>query len=140
MADRDVRRDWPRTALLFLILCLLLTACERDTVLVIEETHPIKFVMSGSGTLGSLRVVGPKRQREALGETASIYWMIQPEGDADPQAIASLSPIIYGKAPQGYRQVYPEQGEVPPLVEGEKYFVDVSTNAANGVRETFLVK
>jgi len=126
--------------ILLLTLSLTTIACEVDTRLVIEQTNTIKFVLSGSGTLGSLRVVGPNRQREAYGEDASVYWMIKPKPEQDPEWIGTLSPVIYGKLPPGYVQVYPEQGEAPPLIENETYFVDVSTNDANGVRRNFTVQ
>lgn len=126
--------------ILLLTLSLTTMACERDTRLVIEQTDTVKFLLSGSGTLGSLRVVGPSRQREAYGEDASVYWMIRPKPEMDPERIETLSPITYGKVPPGYMQVYPEQGEAPPLVEKETYFVDISTNGANGVRRNFSVQ
>jgi len=124
-----------------LLLTLLTIACiERDTKLTIKGKNPPSFVMSGSGTLGSLRVLGPSRQREVYGEDASVYWMIKPEPEADPKAVETLSPITYGRVPPGYVQVYPEQGEAPPLVERETYFIDISTNGANGVRMNFTLQ
>lgn len=125
--------------ILLLTLPLITVACERDTTLAIEGIDAPRFVLSGSGTLGSLRVVGPLRQREAQGEDASVYWMIKPAPDVGPKHLETLSPITYGKVPQGYVQVYPEQGEAQPLVEGVRYFIDVSTNGANGVRRNFTL-
>ena len=125
--------------ILLLALPLITVACERDTTLAIQGSNTPKFVLSGSGTLGSLRVVGPLRQREAQGEDASVYWMIKPAPEMGPERIETLSPITYGKVPPGYVQVYPEQVEAPPLVEGVRYFIDVSTNGANGVRRNFTL-
>jgi hypothetical protein len=131
---------YPLEAVLLLVFSLLTMACERDTQLTIETSDPPKFIMSGSGTLGSLRIVGPKRQRETFGEDASVYWMIKPEPEGDPENVEALSPITYGRVPPGYIQVYPEQGtNAPALVEGQKYFIDISTNAANGVRRSFVL-
>src|SRR5258708_23818953 len=107
-------------------LCLLLpviAACERDTKLTIKGGNPPTFVMSGSGSLGTLRVRGPKKQREAEGEDASIYWLIKTKEDYG-RYIEDLGPVIYGIVPKGYVQVYPEKGEAaPPLVEGDKYYL-----------------
>lgn len=64
---------------------------------------------------------------------------IKPAPEADPERIETLSAITYGKVPPGYVQVYPEQGEAPLLVEGKSYFIDVSTNGANGVRRNFTI-
>ncbi len=50
------------------------------------------------------------------------------------QTVSSLSPIVYGKLPRGYLQVYPEQGEAPELEENVTYFIEVETMNANGAR------
>ena len=62
-----------------------------------------------------------------------------PAPEADLERIETQSPIIYGKVPPGYVQVYPELGEAPLLVESKSYFIDVSTNGSNGVRKNFTL-
>lgn len=124
------------------ILCLLLTginvACERDTRLTIKGGNPPTFAMSGSGSLGTLRVRGPKKQRDAEGEDASIYWLIKTKEDYG-RYIEDLGSITYGIVPKGYVQVYPEKGEAPALVEGESYFVQALTVDANGAAAHFTI-
>ena len=122
---------------LLLLIGLLGSACERDTTLEIVSGEPLKFILRGSGSLGRLRIRGPKQQREG-GENASIYWAIEPK-DHD-RNVEDLSPIVYGQVPKSYVQVYPEQGEAPPLVDGERYYINVDTNDANGVREYFVIR
>jgi hypothetical protein len=123
-------------------LCLLLTgisvACERDTRLTIKGGNPPTFVMSGSGSLGTFRVRGPKKQREAEGEDASIYWQIKTKEDYG-RYIEDLGPITYGIVPKGYVQVYPEKGEAPQLVEGESYYVQALMVDANGTAKHFAI-
>lgn len=124
-----------------MLITLFSTACERDTKLIIEAGNPPRFVMSGSGTLGSLRIRGPKKQREVGGEDASIYWAIEPKDDDSDRNVERLGPITYGKVPDGYIQIYPEQGQaVPPLVEGERYNIRIATNNANGVDKFFVIR
>ncbi len=108
--------------------------------LAVEGNNPPQFKMSGSGKLGSLRVIGPKKQREIVGWDASAYWVIVPEnGYLEGEAIENFSPITYNKIPRGYVQKYPEQGEAPPLVEGEIYHVHAGTlNASGGTKRFFI--
>ena len=115
-----------------LVVTGLFFGCERDTKLSFKGSNPPKFLMTGSGTLSFIRVGGPNRQREAEGEEAYLYWMIKSRKDED-RPIEQLSPLTYGEIPDGYDQRYPEHGYPPPLIEGERYLVQISTLDANGV-------
>lgn len=115
-------------------------ACERDTKLKVEDGNPPKFAMTGNGTLTAIRVRGPHKQREAKGEALYLYWVIEIDGREDPADVETLSPVIYGKVPDGYKQVYPERGDAPPLVEGEHYYVRVVTSNANGDDGYFMLR
>lgn len=55
------------------------------------------------------------------------------------QTVSRLSPIIYGKLPKGYIQVYPEQGEAPELDENVTYLIEVETMNANGASGYFKI-
>jgi hypothetical protein len=88
--------------------------------------------MSGSGTLVTLRIRSPQRQREADGEAASLYWVIEASKGMD-QPVVELSPLVYGEVPDGYIQRYPEHGKAPNLLEGERYFVQIYTFDAPGI-------
>jgi hypothetical protein len=114
-------------------------ACERNTVLKIEGGNPPKFVMSGNGILGGLMVRGPKKQREAEGEDALIYWRIRNLRD-EAVRVEEIGAIIYGTVPEGYRQIYPENGTAPPLIDGEKYYIRVDTSEANGAQKYFTLQ
>jgi hypothetical protein len=114
-------------------------ACERHTTLRIEGGNPPKFVLSGNGTLGAIRVRGPEKQREAEGEDAFLYWVIRNAKDKD-QGIEKLSPVTYGNVPDGYIQIYPESGMAPPLIEGERYNIRVVTFDANGADKYFVIR
>jgi hypothetical protein len=127
-------------AIPLLIYAFLYFISERHTKLNVLGGNPPQFQMSGSGTLGALRITGHKKQREAVGPDAVTYWMIEPEnGYAKGEAIEILSPITYGKIPRGYVQTYPEQGEAPSLVEGEIYTIHAETfNANHGIKRFFM--
>jgi hypothetical protein len=114
-------------------------ACERDTKLRIEGNNPPIFVLSGNGMLGTIRVRGPEKQRDAEGEDDFLYWVIVNLEDQE-QSVESLGPVTYGKVPKGYKQVYPENGEAPPLLEGERYNIRIATANANGVDKYFIIR
>src|SRR5689334_11947067 len=94
-----------RISFLFIIAALALS-CEIDTKLKVTGGNPPVFEMTGNGLLTSIRVRGHKRQREALGENASIYWEIDSTGEG--RTVGRLGEISYGKVPDGYEQKYPE--------------------------------
>lgn len=123
------RRSRYALSVLFVMTGLFL-GCERDTKLVFKESNPPKFVMTGSGTLISIRISGPEKQRESEGEEAYLYWVIESRKDED-RPIERLSPLAYGEVPDGYEQRYPAHGHPPPLIEGERYLVHIETFGAN---------
>ena len=123
-----------------LILCaaVMLCGCERDTKLKIEGGNPPQFQMSGSGWLGRLVVRGHKTLRKIDGPDASTYWYL--ESGAEPNGVSKLSPIVYGKIPEGCLQKYPESGVAPVLSENEIYYVQVDTTNANGTSKYFIIQ
>lgn len=112
-------------SVLFIVTAFFL-GCERETKLSLKGSNPPKFVMTGSGTLSSMRIGGPNKQREAEGEEAYLYWLIESRKDAD-RPIERLSPITYGDVPDDYDQTYPKKGPPPPLIEGDRYLIHIET-------------
>jgi hypothetical protein len=97
--------------------------------------------MTGSGVVTAVRVGGPRKRREAKGEDASLYWMIETTGRGNSDhRVESLSPMTYGILPEGFEQIYPEGGKAPELVEGEKYYVQIVTSGANGDSKDFIIR
>ena len=120
-----------------IIATLLMSACEVPTTLEIKDGNPPTFVMSGSARFDGIRVTGPK-MREAEGEEQYVVWQIKGLSEG-LKGVRSIGPITYGKVPLGYEQIYPENGEAPPLVEGERYFVRVKTTGAKGAERYFSI-
>jgi len=73
-----------------------------------------------------MRIGGPNKQRDAEGEEAYLYWLIESRKDAD-RPIERLSPITYGEVPDDYDQTYPKKGPPPPLIEGDRYLIHIET-------------
>ena len=53
--------------------------------------------MSGSGSLGNIRIRGPEKQREAEGEDAFLYWVMVNREDEE-QNVERLGFVTYGKS------------------------------------------
>jgi hypothetical protein len=123
-----------------LIKCTVLTlalvstiSCfgERDTRLSIEGGNPPRFTMYGSGKLDTLRVGGPKKQREGRAEDPYLYWVIAFKSAGSERYVESLGPITYGEVPSGYVQVFPRPDEsLPVLSEDELYNLNAVTMTA----------
>jgi hypothetical protein len=129
----------PRYPGAFLLFAFCMGAsCERHTKLTIEGGNPPKFVMSGNGILTAVRVGGPEVQRDAEGEARFLHWVV--EIKSGRRRVEELSPLTYGVVPEGFQQIYPENGEAPRLVEGERYNVRVVTSQANGDSKSFVIR
>jgi hypothetical protein len=114
-------------------------ACEVDSGVTMNSDNPPTFFVSGSGRLDMLKIHGPK-VREAEGDAAFVAWEITPKGGRfNGTQLWSLRSVTYGQVPDGYKQVYPEQGEAPALVEGYKYHAFFDTTGANGAHKYFTL-
>src|SRR5690349_7011689 len=97
---------------LMLVLTTILNSQEIDTKLIMEGGNPPKILMSGNGTLSRLVIRGHKTIRKIEGPDSSAVWYIK-INYVQGQLVSKLSPILYGKMPKGYIQIYPEKGEAP---------------------------
>lgn len=124
-----------------LLLSLLYLGRERPTELTFEDGNPPKFKMRGSGDLEELRFRGWHKQREALGEEAFLYWVIEPHARATRRSVEGIDTITYGQVPKGYVQVYPEDGSPPPVLnEKESYTIRLETANAPGAVKRFKIR
>jgi hypothetical protein len=131
------------TARIFRLIPLILVvafslSCEIDTKLNVAGGNPPVFHMSGNGFLTSIRVRGDERQREVQGEDQYLYWVIEVK-EHGGSSVEKIGSVTYGKVPEGYKQIYPETGEAPPIVEGLHYYVRVVTSEANGADGYFML-
>jgi hypothetical protein len=125
----------PLLSLVLLCATLLADNClaERDTEISVEGGTLPRFIMKGSGKLVSLRVGGPRKQREGVADEPYIYWKIEIKENGSARHVEGLGSITYGAVPEGYIQAYPNPGMSPlPLVESERYSVRAITMNANG--------
>ena len=115
-------------------------SCEVDTKLRVEGGNPPDIAMSGNGTLSRLVIRGYKTLRRIDGPDSSAVWYIEIVDYEQGKLVSRLSPIAYGKTPNGYIQVYPEQGEAVLLEENVAYFIQVETWNANGASGFFIIR
>jgi hypothetical protein len=127
--------------LLSVFVLLILASCERATKVTLAGGNPPGFVLSGSGELGDLRIYGPK-QREVSSDLSFVIWEIEPiDGFLNGKLIEDIGSIKYGVVPQGYKQIYPENGATAPaLVVGEKYQYWFQTINAPQARSYFEIR
>ena len=124
---------------LIIFLVSFSISCEIDTKLWISGGNPPAFIMSGNGVLTSIRVRGHQRQREAQGEDQYLHWVIEVKDDGGT-SVGRIGSVTYGKVPEGYKQIYPEKGEAPAIIEGQHYYVRIVTSNANGADGYFMVQ
>lgn len=128
---------------LLLTLAILFSACERRTIAKLEGDTVPRFVLSGSGRLGTVLIFAPEQEHLAESDPANdtyAIWEIQPEkeGEAGAAPVEAIKVITYGVVPPGYRQIKPRTGMPPPLEAGKRYrywFVTVNAPHAAGYFE-----
>jgi hypothetical protein len=126
---------------------LWLTGCRQHTSLVIETGNPLRFVVSGPGTMTNFQVTGPDLEREPnrQGEgdrltLLKVYWEVASSGGTD-RSLDKIGPITYGKVPEGFVQIQPPNGvPPPPLVERDLYNVRFSVNDGDGINRFFAIR
>ncbi len=122
--------------LLFPLLSVALSSCERRTEVKIEGGNPPIFKLVGSGRLDEVLVFAPEQEQiqDPFDDTHAI-WDIEPEkaGEDGKALVEDLHAITYGVVPRGYKQIKPKAGAAPPLVPGKRYkYWFVTVNAPWG--------
>ena len=126
---------------------LSLISCQRRTSVVIEASNPLRFVVSGPGTLTNLQLSGPDLEREPNrqgdGERLTllkVYWeLAQHEGQE--RSLDQIGQITYGTVPEGFIQVQPVSGTPPPqLVERDLYNITLSVKDGHGINNFFTIR
>jgi len=137
-------------AVIFLVVLATsfsLTSCQRRTSLIIETGNPLRFVVSGPGTLTSLQVSGPDLDREPNREgqgdrltLLKVYWELAPR-EGENRSLDQVGPITYGKVPEGFVQVQPPTDLSPPtLVERDLYNIRLFVKDDDGINRFFALR
>lgn len=130
-----------------ILLTLLATSCQRRTSVVIEAGNPLRFVVSGPGTVTNLQVTGPDLEREPHQGDGSrlpllkVYWELSSSHKGQYRSLDQVGAIAYGKVPEGFVQVQPSSAASPqPIVEGDLYNIRICVNDGDGVNRFFTLR
>ena len=121
---------------------LTVSSCERRTGVRLEGGVPPRFLLSGSGRLGTVIFYAPEQERIAdtdPNDKTYAIWEIEPEmkGEGAAVPVEGLR-LSYGELLPGYVQVRPQKGAPPTLSPGKRYrywFVTINAPGASGYFE-----
>ena len=131
-------------SILILTVAVALVSCVYRPSVVIKQGDPQQFIISAEGILDVFSVRGPVSRCSAEWNQERLprietYWEIAPLTDFDVSQFRKRGPIIYGKVPEGFRQVTPVSGSPPPICEGGPYSVQLTIRDGGGVNMLFAV-
>lgn len=119
-----------------LMILVTLTGCERSMTVTMDGANPPTFELSGSGRLIFFGVSEVPQGRPSKLDDPKM-WEIRP---TEENLISKLPVITYGVVPVGFRQITPNAGVPPPLVEGKVYKAGGPAFNANGGTIRFTIK
>ena len=148
----------------FLLIITTVNGCgyEEDTDSIVSGENPPIIEFNGTGALAQLFVSGPFTLEQLKGEYKitrgegsiiaeqakeldNIYgdkhyslWQLDPDRSRNLN-VSTLS-ITYGLTPEGWKQVYPANGNPEPLIEGKFYKVAAPSYNANFKIGYFTIK
>jgi hypothetical protein len=147
-----------------LLLMTSVSGCgyEEDTKPIVSGGNPPIIKFSGTGALLHLFVSGPftleqlkdsykitrrgniltaeqeKELNKVFGDKNYKLWELNPNPDRHFN-VSTLS-ITYGVTPEGFKQVFPADGKLEPLIEGQFYSVGAPSYNANSQPGYFTIK
>ena len=130
-----IRRFFRSCIALLVVLMPVVSGCDSQTHVTIEGGATPIFMVTGRGNIQVITVSGPDFANPKKPEPDSYYtkpyWEIAPKGEYDVKRLEESGGLVYGKVPDGFRQVVPENDATPsPLPEDE--FLTFQLRVANG--------
>jgi hypothetical protein len=112
-----------KAATMLLIVCsMCFISCSKERPTTVAVGPGLSFSFAGSGRLASFTVYGPQSgQRIALpdSDVASVIWQIKTSKGYFSGAQVQDFQLKYGKVPDGYTAVLPNQSQPPPMLAPE---------------------
>jgi hypothetical protein len=118
----------------FAAVCLLFFSCTRERATSVAVENGPSFTLEGSGRLASFTVYGPQNGQSIAfphSDVSVTVWRIEASSGFFEGIPVKGFHIVYGRVPEGYRQVIPAPTQgAPGLNPGIVYsFFAESTNA-----------
>jgi len=142
MNSRKAFNGLSRVCILVMALsALFFWGCDDRPRVTIEGGAIPVFKVSGSGSIQVISVDGPDfanpKSHEPGSRYMKPYWQIAPEVDYDLRRLEKSGGLVYGQVPEGFRQVFPENGVAPQSLSEDELFtfaLRVANGGAIGVR------
>ena len=129
-----------------MLLCIatFCSGCNQRPQLVIEGGSYPLFKVAGPGSIKLLTVSGPDFDNPNSSEPGSRYmkpfWQIEAQTECDIALVEQSGGIRYGKVPDCFRQVFPQNGVAPEsLMENELFTFDLRLGNGEALGARFVI-
>lgn len=116
---------------------VLLVGCEAPEIPTAVKVGPgPSFALTGSGRLASFTIYAPMvGQKVAFphGEVSSVVWQISSSTGYFKGTRVNGFDLIYGKVPEGYKQIVPDHPQVPPSLQSGLIYSFFAESTGAGV-------
>jgi hypothetical protein len=126
MQRRKTKNQNLTTALLAVMLLgfLSLACSEPKPTIYVSGTNTPTFSLEGENLTTFIVSGGKCKEIDPSGiHGNTICWLIRPTENCNSANIKDIGPIIYGKIPKTFKQIFPKNREPMPLEEGLIYRV-----------------
>lgn len=132
---------------LLLASCVLpafVSGCNQRPRVVVEGGSAPLFKVAGRGSIQVITVSGPDfdnpNSRDAGSRYMKPFWQIVAQPGHDIALVEQSGGIVYGKVPDGFKQVFPQNGATPqPLVENELFTFDLRLGNGDAIGKRFVI-
>jgi hypothetical protein len=136
---------WRFSVLLaFCVVATFFSGCNQRPQVVIEGGSVPLFKVTGRGSIQVITVSGPDfdnpNSRDAGSRYMKPFWQIVAQPGHNIALVEQLGGIVYGKVPDGFKQVFPPNGATPqPLVENELFTFDLRLGNGEAIGNRFVI-
>jgi hypothetical protein len=135
---------WRFSVLAFCVLATFFLACDQRPQVNIEGGSTPLFKVAGQGSIQVVTVSGPDfdnpNSRNAGSRYMKPFWQIVAQPGHDIALVEKSGGIIYGKVPDGFKQIFPQNGARPqPLVENELFTFDLRLGNGEAIGKRFVI-